>query len=219
MDMPTPPNMAYQVQAPMPKRKMSSSVRLLIVALVVIFCIASLSVVANLLLYLKSNALKSDLGARIDALQTKNDGLAADLTALRTDNDALKGRLDTLESADIAAIRGDITKLQDVTKVPEIKFTISELKLTFESYTYEDDYYGEASVTCSDNTSDYLVLIKQTLNSGGTPGKDKVIYNFIDVVKGSGSYYTNDWNDKGKLVKPNYTIEVIGFLKLDVMSK
>ena len=218
MVMPTPPNMAYPV--PPARQRMSPAARLLVVALVVIFCIATLSVVANILMFLKNNAQENDLNGKISDLQSKNSSMSSDISALQADKATLQGKLDSLESTDITAIKGDITQLQDATKVPDVKFTISSLDLTFDDYYSDIDYYyGNATITCSDISSDYEILVKQTLNSGGSPYKDKVEYSLINIVNGAGVYYTEDDAAKGKLIKPDYTLEVIGFIQLDNMPK
>jgi len=207
METPTPPNMIYAV--PPAKKAMPLPVKLLIAALIVIFSIAVLSVLANILLNIKSNSLTGE----ITTLQAK-------VSSLSTDISAMQSKLGSITSVDIATIKSDVSQLKDVTNVPDIKFSISTLDLSFYSgYIYEDDYYGKAIVTCSDSSSNYEALLKETLNSGGTLDVDKVHYYLIDIVNGSGIHYTHDWADKGTLMRPDYTLEVLGFIKLDAWSK
>jgi hypothetical protein len=202
METPTQPSAIYA--APPAKKPKTVHVKLLVAALAFVFCIATLSAVANILLYEKSKSLATN----ITLLQTE-------FSNLNTDVSTQKSSLESLKSADIAAIKTDISQLKDTTQIPDAKFTISTLKQSFyDGYPDEDDYYGKATVTCSDASSNYEVLIKETLNSGGTQNVSSVHYYLIDVVNGSGPYYTHDWGDKGKLAMPDYTLEPLGFIKL-----
>jgi hypothetical protein len=208
MEMQYQPGMQYA----MPPAKKNTRVTLLIIALIVIFCIASISVATNIVLFEKLNSLKNDVSAEIKDLQAKDSGMSTDMSALQ-------GKVDSLTNVDISAIKTDITQLKDLTAVPDVKIKISSLSLTLDdSYQYTDYYDGEATITCSDTSSDYIALVKQTLNSGGTPGKSKVAYYLIDIESGTGTYYTSDYNTKGKLVRPYYTLEVLSFIKLNAIK-
>lgn len=198
-----------------------TSVVLLLIALALLFCMVVLSLAAAVFLYVTGNNAKADLSSRLESatneiavLKRNASGLENRLLAQETEKAALESRVNTLADVDIAAIRGDITLLKDAAKDVNPGFYVSNLNLTFsDTDTNYDYYYGNATVTCGDNSAGYVVIIKQTWISGGTANRDTVQYFLIPVAGGTGKFYTTDWNDKGKLVKPSYNYEVVGFVK------
>lgn len=195
---------------------------LMTVAVILSFCIAVASMAAAVVLFIGNNELKEDIKALKSQADDFSEGMRGQDKTVRTMStqvSANKAEIDvklaTLRDTDLKAIKGDVATLQDKTKDIHPDFKLSSLKLTFDdSYTYSDYYDGVASVTCSDKASKYLVLIKSILKSGGTPGVDREYTVYATVVNGTGKFYTQDSNEKGKLVKPVYSFEIIGFSRL-----
>lgn len=225
---------AVQINPAAPAKKKVSFI-IMVVALALTFCIAIASLVSAVLLFLNDNSLrdqiadlKSESVAAQDTLkaddaklQEKISGLSKDVIAIKdTEIADLKTKMDQFGNVELASVKTDVAALKEKTKDIHPDFNVGTLKLKFDnSYAYTDYYDGKASVTCSDKDAKYLVLIKVNLKSGGTPGKEDEFFVVISVINGLGELITFDSNSKGKLVKPVYSLEIVGFTKFDDWKK
>lgn len=78
-------------------------------------------------------------------------------------------------------------------------------------------YTGSGIITTNNKKDSYIVILKETLKSGGSNDKEKYkpTYNTIIVSNGKGNFYTYDSGDEGEITKPNYDFEILGYVTLN----
>lgn len=97
------------------------------------------------------------------------------------------------------------------------KFEVTDFSMTSDitEYTYSansETYKGKGLITTSKKSDTYLVAIKVILKSGG--GKDSKSYcTMVMVNNGKGEFTTYDSADEGKISKPEYEFEILGYVK------
>lgn len=90
------------------------------------------------------------------------------------------------------------TKLSD--------FKIESFNMNTDNLSSSTTYEGTGKISCSDTTTDYLVLIEE-INTN----TDEVDYNYIVVHNGEGEFSTYDSTYLGITQKPEYEFNIIGF--------
>ncbi len=128
-------------------------------------------------------------------------------------------------SADLEEYKGEVdarfASLEGASGDSEPQFSISDLIMDSEitEYDYIDDYVtyeGEGSITeTTGSSADYLVVLKQTLVSGGVSYAEPVTYMIISVVDGSGDFSTYDYGSVFEVDQPTYDFEIIGFITIN----
>lgn len=97
------------------------------------------------------------------------------------------------------------------------RFEITDFSMTSDvtEYTYttnSETYKGKGLITTSKKSDTYLVAIKVILKSGG--GKNSNSYSTMVMVNnGKGEFTTYDSDDEGKIRKPEYEFEILGYVK------
>ena len=128
-------------------------------------------------------------------------------------------------SADLESFKGEVdarfASLEGAPGGSEPQFAISDLIMASEisEYDYIDDYItyeGEGSITeTTGSSADYLVVLKQTLVSGGVSYAEPVTYKIISVIDGSGDFSTYDYGSVFEVDEPTYDFEIIGYITID----
>jgi len=127
-------------------------------------------------------------------------------------------------SVDLEEYKGEVdarfVSLEGAPGGSEPQFAISDLIMDSEitEYDYIDDYVtyeGEGSITeTTGSSADYLVVLKETLVSGGVSYAEPVTYMIISVVDGSGDFSTYDYGTVFEVDEPTYNFEIIGFITI-----
>ena len=85
-------------------------------------------------------------------------------------------------------------------------------------YDYIDDYItyeGEGVIIETTVTgADYLVVLKQTLVSGGGTYTESNTYKLISVIDGTGDFSTYDSGTVIEMDEPVYQFEILGFITI-----
>jgi hypothetical protein len=122
----------------------------------------------------------------------------------------------------IALVLSVVLNLDAFKKAPAAatpSFTVSDYTISTSSsdYTYSTYVYydGTGSLTTSDTENDYIVVLKANrLYGGSTLGNSE--YNIIvEVINGTGNFYTYDSGYDTEVTMPNYDFTVVGWVKLD----
>lgn len=100
------------------------------------------------------------------------------------------------------------------------KFEITDFKISSDTTEYTSianstTYKGNGILTTSDKKGVYIVVLKQTLKSGGSEDSKKEDVDIVLVSNGKGEFSTYDYGDEKKIEKPNYEFEVIGSQKVN----
>lgn len=90
------------------------------------------------------------------------------------------------------------TKLSD--------FKIESFNMNTDNLSSSTTYEGTGKISCSDTTTDYLVLIEE-INTN----TNEVDYNYVIVHNGEGEFSTYDSTYLGTTQKPEYEFNIIGF--------
>ncbi len=90
-------------------------------------------------------------------------------------------------------------------------FSIARFDLNYKKDEYGEGYSGTAIISC-DLPDASIVILKTTLLSGGSAYTEEVSYSLVIVHDGIGRYPTYDWGETGKIEKPEYKFEVVGYL-------
>ena len=100
------------------------------------------------------------------------------------------------------------------------QFQVSNFTMDSEitEYDYIDDYItyeGQGFINeTTNNGNNYLVVLKQTLVSGGVGYAEPVVYKFISVIDGSGEFSTYDYGTIFEVDEPSYDFEIIGYVTI-----
>jgi len=104
-------------------------------------------------------------------------------------------------------------------------FNISKMKIDKEVSRYDSEYVtdtvsykGEATITTNEINRSYIVLVKITLVSGGSPESEKEEIRTTTVVDGFGEIGTYDYDDIGEIVEPAYEFTIIGYTELNTLG-
>lgn len=97
------------------------------------------------------------------------------------------------------------------------KFEIVNFSITSETteYTYVDnsiEYNGKGLITTQEKKGTYLVAIKVILKSGGNENSETYCTKVL-VNEGKGEFSTYDYGEEGKITKPEYDFEILGYIK------
>lgn len=97
------------------------------------------------------------------------------------------------------------------------KFEIANFSIASETteYTYVDnsiEYNGKGLITTQEKKGTYLVAIKVILKSGGNEDSETYCITVL-VNEGKGEFRTYDYGDEGKITKPEYDFEILGYIK------
>lgn len=220
-----------------PGRWKTSSI-IMVIALVLSLCIGGVSMLCAKNFYDDMITMNSQLSALNDKVTTLSD---VDVNAMRRDIASLEKQVATLSQVDygtmdkdIASLKNQITTLSsvdfdamnsDIAMLKEMKsntvvptFKITGFNLAFSSDSGSDAYIGEGAITCS-SKEPYLAVVRCTLKSGGAATTPKTETYFIEISEGAGTFSTCDYGDTGKLKKPEYVFEVIGYIKTESIQK
>lgn len=96
---------------------------------------------------------------------------------------------------------------------PAPVFSIASFKLEYKKDDYGEAYSGNVIITC-DRPDPCIVILRTTLLSGGSAYTEAVSYSMLIIQNGVGKYSTYDWAETGKLTKPEYQFEVIGYVQM-----
>lgn len=97
---------------------------------------------------------------------------------------------------------------------PVLTFSIARFDLNYKKDDYGEGYSGTAFITC-DLPVACIVILKTTLVSGGSAYTEDVSYSLVIVHDGIGRYSTYDWAETGKIEKPVYAFEVVGYFQAE----
>ncbi len=97
---------------------------------------------------------------------------------------------------------------------PKPVFFIARFDLNYKKDEYGEGYSGTAIISC-DLPDASIVILKTTLLSGGSAYTEEVSYSLVIVQDGIGRYPTYDWGETGKIEKPEYQFEVIGYVQME----
>lgn len=94
-------------------------------------------------------------------------------------------------------------------------FKVDSFNMETEStnYTYTDNYTtysGSGTVTCTDATHNYYVLLQQTDKANGA-----IEQNIALVVNGTGEFTTYDTSLSDAKQKPDYEFKILGFIPFE----
>lgn len=98
------------------------------------------------------------------------------------------------------------------------KFEVVNFSMESETteYTYTANsisYTGTGLITTQEKNGVYLVALKRILKSGGEEDSEKEYYTTVMVSNGKGEFSTFDMGDEGKIIKPEYEFEILGYIK------
>ncbi len=94
---------------------------------------------------------------------------------------------------------------------PKPVFSIARFDLNYKKDEYGEGYSGTAIIAC-DLPDASIVILKTTLLSGGSAYTEEVSYSLVIVHDGIGRYPTYDWGETGKIEKPEYRFDVVGYI-------
>ena len=118
---------------------------------------------------------------------------------------------------DIAELKNQIAQYQ-VQEIPE--FTLSQPLLKYSTYDQtKDSFNGDVQITCSDNCTDYVVMVKVKLSFNGVEAKFNQGFFFGGVVNGVGSFRIDGSGEKGTLTNPECEYEIIGYIPVKDLKK
>lgn len=97
-------------------------------------------------------------------------------------------------------------------------FEITDFTMTSETsdYTYTTNYThydGKGLITTPNKNETYLVALKIKLKSGGSEESKAERCMMVIVNNGKGEFATYDSGDVGKITKPQYDFEILGYVK------
>lgn len=113
-----------------------------------------------------------------------------------------------------------VSKLEEGLVLDKPEFVVSKFDISKDVNVYEyiDDtvtYDGNGLITeKTGNKGSYLVIVKQTLKSGGSGDKGSVEYLLIPVIDGFGEFTTWDYGDVGVIDEPEYQFDIIGNIQV-----
>lgn len=98
------------------------------------------------------------------------------------------------------------------------KFEITDFSITSDTTEYttianSTRYTGKGLITTQEKKGVYLVALKITLKSGGGEDSQKEEYTTIMISNGKGEFRTYEYGDEGKITKPEYEFEILGYIK------
>ena len=127
----------------------------------------------------------------------------------------LESKLTSMQSSlDFAAEWVDSIQSTLDIQSPDPVFSIASFKLDYKKDDYGETYSGSVIITC-DQTAPCIVILKTTLVSGGSAYTEAVSYSLLIVQNGVGKFTTYDWGKVGKLEKPEYQFEVVGYIQME----
>ena len=131
----------------------------------------------------------------------------------------LNGKLASLQSA-LESTAGRVGLIQSSLEIQPAApvFSVASFKLEYKKDDYGETYSGNVIITC-DQADPCVVILKTTLISGGSAYTDAVSYSLLIVQNGVGKYSTYDWGELGKLEKPQYEFEVVGYIQTAANAK
>lgn len=97
------------------------------------------------------------------------------------------------------------------------KFEIANFSITSDTtdYTYTNNstvYNGKGLIITQKKSGTYLVALKVNLKSGGTEDSESYC-TMVMVNEGKGEFTTYDYGEEGKITKPEYEFEILGYVK------
>jgi hypothetical protein len=145
------------------------------------------------------------LNNRISALEDQLAGTNESFAEFETSRSDIEDRLSALEGSPSAS-------------APQ--FEVSNFSTTSDitEYDYIDDYItyeGEGVIIEKMGTdADYLVILKQTLVSGGGAYTESNTYKLISVIDGTGDFSTYDSGTVIEMDEPVYEFEILGYITI-----
>lgn len=141
------------------------------------------------------------------------------LTLLETQQDNFLQNIAQFDEIN-AGVEERLTALEMAQSKPKPQFSVSsfEIDSSISEYDYIDDYitYEGFGIVIEETGSaaNYLVIIRQTLLSGGSEWAEALTYKTLTVIGGVGEFSTYDSGLVTEIDEPRYAFEVIGFLEI-----
>jgi hypothetical protein len=146
------------------------------------------------------------LNEKLTSLETKQDNFLQNIAQFDEMNAGVEERLTALEMAQ---------------SKPKPQFSVSsfEIESSISEYDYIDDYitfegFGFV-VEETGSAANYLVILKQTLISGGSEWTEALTYKTLTVIDGVGEFSTYDSGLVTEVDEPRFTFEIIGYIELN----
>lgn len=100
----------------------------------------------------------------------------------------------------------------------KVKFEVTNFAITSETTEYEyinntTTYDGTGLIITQEKKGTYLVAMKVKLRSGGDENSKKEYSTIVMVNDGKGEFNTFESGEKGKITKPEYEFEILGYIK------
>ncbi len=85
-------------------------------------------------------------------------------------------------------------------------FKIDSFNMDTETNSYGSSYSGTGTISCTDTSTNYFVLIQESNKTTG-----KISFNYAVVHDGKGEFGTYDSSYSGVTQKPEYDFKIIGY--------
>ena len=92
-------------------------------------------------------------------------------------------------------------------------FTINSETMDFKYTNNTTTYDGAGLIITQEKKGTYLVAIKVKLKSGGDKDSIKEYNTIVMVNNGKGEFATYESGEEGKITKPEYEFEILGYIK------
>ncbi len=97
------------------------------------------------------------------------------------------------------------------------KFEITDFSMSTDTTKYTSipnttTYEGKGLITTKNKKETYLVALKVDLVSGGSENSESYC-TMVTINNGKGEFVTYDSGDEGKITKPEYKFEILGYIK------
>ena len=104
-----------------------------------------------------------------------------------------------------------------ITMLSKTRFEITNFSMSSDTtdFTYTDNsttYRGKGLITTQRKSGTYLVALKVNLKSGGAENSTSYC-TMVMVDEGKGEFTTYDSGKEGKITKPEYEFEILGYVK------
>lgn len=97
-------------------------------------------------------------------------------------------------------------------------FEVTDFSMTSKTTEYTTmansiTYTGKGLITTQEKKGTYLVALKIILKSGGEENSKKEDYTTVMINNGKGEFGTFDYGDEGKITKPEYEFQILGYIE------